>query len=389
MKAAKDIVTLAQELKDRAERKKDLIVDDRQITVLTTPGEKANETEVLLREPAVGDVLGQTIATLAPQRMFTTQLGQHLGVRTDLLDRLRAEHPVQHDQLVNGLLDRMHIEKKDKQKHMVRTYADPDGGVGVARALLGEGYRRIDNEDIAEAALPVILNEIPTAVVDTCELTDTKMYIKVLVPGMQISLKELVEPGHHKFLDPNSPDYVQAGFVLKNSEVGGGALSIEHMLFRLVCLNGLIRGKALSRRHVGRRNVEVAEDYTIYSTETVEADDKALMMKVQDAVRHTVNEEKFREIAQQFASTVATVEIEQPIERMQVLAPKIGLTLGEGQSVLEKLLAGGNKTQFGLINAITATAQTVESYDRSVELEEIGAQVMDLSGAEWGALVTA
>lgn len=380
MKNSKTLTELAAVLEDRKARKHDVIVDDREITVLT--GEDG--TEVSLRPG------GNTIATLDPQRLFVRQLGQHIGVRADLMDRLQATHPAQFDGLVNGLLGRMHIERDQKaQQHMVRTYlpGGDDGGNGVARALLGKGYRRIDNDEVAEAVLPVILEEMPGAEVAACELTETKMYIKVLA-GMQVNLKDLIRPGLHGML-PEGPDTVQAGFVLTNSEVGAASFTIEHMLYRLVCTNGLIVSKAMSRRHVGARQVNVAEDFTIFSDETQKQSDRALMMQIADTVRHTLNEEKFRSLASQFAQTLDTEPVEAPVEAMKVLVPKVGLSDGEGRSVLQHLLEGGNKTQFGMVNAITRAAQDVDSYDRSVEMEQIGAQVMGMGKADWATVALA
>jgi hypothetical protein len=377
MKAAKSLTELAAELEAQKERRRDVVVDSSEITVLTSD---RSGTEITLPDGTA----------LVPQRLFHRQLGQTLGVRADLYDRLRHVHPMLFDQLVNGLLDRMPMENDGQRvRRMLRTYSDGGGidGQGVARALLSDSYRRIDNIDLAEAVLPIIGN-IHGAEVTDCELTETRMYIKVLVPTMQRSLKELVEPGHHEFLDPESPDYVQCGLVITNSEVGHGALSIEHMLFRLVCTNGLIVGKALRRSHVGRK-VEVAEDYSIYSDETVKADDKALMMKVSDAVTHAVDEAKFDALARQFAATTASAQIEHPVEAMKVLTSKIGLTDTEGESVLTHLIQGRDLSQFGAINALTRAAQDVESYDRSVELEQIGSQVMGMPGAEWRELAAA
>lgn len=42
-----------------------------------------------------------------------------------------------------------------------------------------------------------------------------------------------------------------------------------------------------------------------------------------------------------------------------------------------------------MLNAVTRTAQDVESYDRATELEELGATVMTLPSAQWKQLASA
>jgi hypothetical protein len=374
VKHGKTISELAKELEAQQARKQDYVIDSRELHVLT--GEAG--TEVVL--PGV--------AELQPQQLFHRQLGTHIGVRADLYDRLRGKHPAQFDGLVNGLLGRVHLENNGKAlRRMVRTFTDGgEGGQGLARCLLSDRYRRLDNHPLAEAVLPIIA-EIPDVEIPACEVTETRMYIKVVAPNTGVNLKDLIEPGKHRFL-PEGPDTVQAGFVITNSEVGAAALSVEHMLFRLVCTNGLIVGKALRRTHVGRQ-VGVGEDYSIYSDETLIADDKALMLKVRDAVRAAVDFAKFEQLARQFAATATSSTLEDPVRGMEVLGQRLGLSEGEQTSVLRHLIEGRDLTQFGAINAVTRTATDVESYDRSIELEQLGNDIMQMSVGEWDRVAAA
>jgi len=52
---------------------------------------------------------------------------------------------------------------------------------GQVRAVLSERYRRLDNYDLAENVLP-ILQRLDGARFESVELTDTKMYLKVVTP---------------------------------------------------------------------------------------------------------------------------------------------------------------------------------------------------------------
>lgn len=371
MKSGKTLTELATELECQQARKRDYVIDTRELHVLT--GESGSEVVV----PGVPE--------LRPQAIFHRQLGSEIGVRADLYDRLRKTHPPLFDHLVNGLLSRAPVEHKGRAvRRMIRTYTDDGaGGQGIARALLSDRYRRIDNHDLAESVLPII-GQIPDVQIPVCELTDTRMYIKVIAPAVAFDLNEL--SGQHG--GPSVGDVVQAGFVISNSEVGRGGLDIEYLLYRLVCLNGMIAGSAFRKTHVGSR-ITAEEDYTIYRDETIAADDRALMLKVGDAVRSAVDTTRFQQLATQFAQTKTSRRIEQPIAAMKVLAQRVGLSDGEQESVLTHLIHGGDLTQFGAINAVTRTAHDVESYDRSIELEQIGASVMTLAPRDWERVATA
>jgi hypothetical protein len=87
-------------------------------------------------------------------------------------------------------------------------------------------------------------------------------------------------------------DFVQAGVVISNSEVGLGALVVQPLVYRLVCLNGMIADTATRRYHVGRQ-VDSDESQGVYRDETIRADDRAFWLKVRDVVRAAVEETRF------------------------------------------------------------------------------------------------
>ena len=68
---------------------------------------------------------------------------------------------------------------------------------------------------------------------------------------------------------------------------------------------------------------------------------------------------------------------------------QFGLHEDERASVLRHLIEGADLSLWGLSNAITATAQTVASYDRATELESIGGRCFSLTGSEIKEIVTA
>lgn len=122
------------------------------------------------------------------------QLGLQLKIPAPYYERMRAENPGLLMANVNGW-----FQQSPDTRRMVRTLD------GTARAILSDRYRRIDNYEVAQTVLPII-SEMQGARIESCELTDTRMYIKVVNERIQTE----VVPG----------DIVQAGILISNSEVG-------------------------------------------------------------------------------------------------------------------------------------------------------------------------
>lgn len=142
------------------------------------------------------------------------QLGLQLKIPAPYYERMRAENPGLLMANVNGW-----FRQSPDTRRMVRTLD------GTARAILSDRYRRIDNYEVAQTVLPII-SEMQGARIESCELTDTRMYIKVVNERIQTE----VVPG----------DIVQAGILISNSEVGMGSVSVKPLIYRLVCTNGIL-----------------------------------------------------------------------------------------------------------------------------------------------------
>lgn len=242
---------------------------------------------------------------------------------------------------------------------------------GEARAFLSDRYKRIDNYDIAQATLPIIL-EIPNVEFVSCNLTPGKMYIKAINPR----LMDDVVPG----------DTVQAGIIISNSEVGLGAVNIQPLIYRLVCENGMVINDAVTRKtHLGPT---ISDDNIFYySKETVEADDKAFILKIQDTVRAAVDEAKFRTVVGQMREAKeALMNTANVPEFVRLTSRSFGITENEEKGVLQHLIEGKDLSLYGLSNAVTRFSQDVESYDRATDLEGIGYKILTMPKKQWNRI---
>ena len=199
-------------------------------------------------------------------------------------------------------------------------------------------------------------------------ITDDFMYIKVVNPRLQAD----VVPG----------DVVQAGVIISNSETGLGSVTIQPLIYRLVCSNGMVINDAKTRRnHVGRAATS-EEDFSIYSNETLLADDHAFVLKLKDTVRAAISEARFAQaVSRMRESTTAMLDTKKLPAIVKLASSSFGITEDESNGVLEHLITGGDFSLYGLANAVTRFSQDVESYDRATKLEEIGYSVMTMSPA--------
>lgn len=291
------------------------------------------------------------------------QLAEKLKIPFAYFERMRADQPELLDRNVNTWL------QSDNERRLIRTL---DGRV---RAVLSDRYRRLDNYDLAENVLP-ILQRLPEARFESVELTETKMYIKVVTPRVEYE----IAPG----------DVVQAGIVITNSEVGQGTLSVQPLVYRLVCRNGLIASdRALHKTHIGPILQSEEETITVFKEETLAADDKAFFLKVRDVVEAAVSEATFRQVAEKMQKTLGIQLSGDPVKAVEVLAKRYTLNEVERAGVLRQLIQAGDLSGYGLVNAVTHFSHEVEDYDRATEFEALGGKLIELPSSEWKGMAEA
>jgi hypothetical protein len=352
MKTGRTLVSLAEELTRQLGTKKDLIVPSVLLHHTTNDG----VARLTVEEPSGPSDYG--ITPLARR-----QLADKLGIPYAYFERMREQQPQLLDSNVNTWL------RSEPDRRMLRTL---DGKV---RAVLSDRYRRLDNFDLAEHVLP-ILRQLPEVIFESVELTETKMYLKCVTPRLSYE----VAPG----------DVVQAGVAISNSEVGLGMLSVQPLLFRLLCRNGLIAAdRTLRKTHVGRSLAAEDEGVVIFQDDTLQADDRAFFLKVRDVVQAAVSEATFLQTAHKLQRTLGIRLTGDPVKAVEVLAQRYTLNDDERTGVLRHLIEDGELSGFGLVNAVTHYSQKVENYDRATEFEALGGRLLELTAPEWKGLAEA
>lgn len=288
------------------------------------------------------------------------QIGERTKIPAKYYDRMLADAP----DLLATNVNRWF--RDNPEKRMVRTLG------GDTRAFLSNRYQRIDYPQVAEAALPVLM-DLPGVQIVSCEVTDRRLYIHFTVPTVRGEVKV--------------GDVVQAGGIIANSEVGLGAVSVSGLIWRLVCLNGMKTQDAYRRNHVGRA---VEDDGALdWADDTKRADDAAVLLKVRDMVRAVVDETNFKRNLQKLQGLTEGKITGDPAKAVEVLAQTVGANETEKGGMLRALIEGGDLSRWGIVNAVTSLAHTAKDYDRAVELEAAGGQLIDLPAGEWKRVLEA
>lgn len=355
MKTGQTLTEMAKELERQHDAKRDFIAPTKEL-VFTHNG----RTDGNAAEDFALQVNGH--GNFGVRETAHEQIGGRLQIPKTYYDRMRQEAPQLLTQNVN------HWFKAQPEKRMVRTL---DGGV---RAFLSDRYRPLDSIDLAESTIPVL--QKMGCRIESCALTERRLYIKAVTERITLEVKK--------------GDIVQAGIVISNSEIGAGSVKVEPMVFRLVCLNGMIANDAAMRKyHVGRSGEagDLAEEF--FKDSTRQADDRAFWLKVRDVVEGAFNRDVFERIVGRM-QLAAEQEIQaDPVKAVELVSKKYGLHDTEGAGVLRHLIKGGDLSQWGLVNAITRQSQDVAEYDRATELERLGGQVLELPKTDWQLIANA
>jgi hypothetical protein len=368
MKTGLNLQQLAAELDRQNQAKQDFVVDEREVTLL--PGVEG-ESEV--SRPSIHLPNGNDY-TIKRDAVARRQIGDHLKIPAKFWDHLEDGHQPLLAHTVNTLFR----ERGDQTRNMmVRAFDFGDGESRIARAFLSDRYLRRDNAQVAEAALKV-LKEVPDVRIPSAQITDRYMHITAIAPKVQGEVKV--------------GDVVQAGLRIRNSEVGWGALSVEPILYRLWCDNGCTTGEVTRVFRIVHSGPQIDSDETlrVLSNETLQKDDEAFFAKLADVMRAAVDETIFNDALVQMRLAAESKKMEKPKEAMEELAKTFQIGEGESDSILGHLIEGGDLTAYGALNAVTRTAHDVESYDRAMELEEVGGKILAMAGTpKWDRIATA
>lgn len=362
MKTGRSLQDIAAELERQRDTRKDYIAPQGAVEA------KVVEGEVVL-DGINGTPLGVT-------NFAHRQFADHLGVPQKYYDRMRTEQP----ELLTTNLNTW-LKADGNSKRMVRTL---DGKV---RAFLSPKFRPLDNYDLATAVLPALLER--KVQILSAELTDTRMYLKGILPELSDELPEGLQfgVGHANVAGGNMvgrTGRLVSAIVISNSEVGAGTLRVEPSVFTTWCTNLAVMAEAAMKKyHVGRA-FEADTNYEVFRDETRAADDKAFFLKVVDVTNAAFDQKVWDAAIAQIreAGKIQIVSTELP-KVVEVLVKQLALPERASGGILTALARNGDLTKWGLSSAVTQVANDFPDYEGATQLEHAGGTILAMEGRRW------
>lgn len=318
-----------------------------------------------------------------PTEVFDGQVATRLGIDTRYLRKLREHRVDLYDANVNGWLHGnadLGVEA-DTRSFLLRAFRGDEGGTGVSRALLSNRFDLgMDHFDTLTAVLDGVRQSGVNVDITRCDLTETKMYVKVAAPEVAALAPELLKGYKSPYtgLTGEQNPLVFAGFVFSNSEVGMGALSIVPELTVQICTNGMTLTKqALRKTHIGSK---MDAGVVSWSADTQRKQMELITAQARDAVATFLDVEFVKS---------QIVELERkagvPVRNAPAVIENVGKSLNFTEdftaSVLDFFIQGGQLTSGGVLQAVTAAVQQVDDADAAYEISGKAVEAMELVAA--------
>ncbi|MET8631684.1 DUF932 domain-containing protein [Streptomyces sp. NPDC004680] len=359
-----DLSDLVRILEDQSRRKLDVIAPACALR-LCEGNVHVQGVESQITEDGVTDVDG----IYRPTAVADEGVADKLRIPLAYLRRMRADNVTLLDENVNAWL-----RQEPDRRFMLRAFRGEGGpgvpGEGVARALLSDSYKLMDNFDMLLAALDGVRQSGHPTRVTGCDLTDRRMHVRVESEAVAVQARALLR-GYRSPFDGRSGDelpMISAGFVITNSEVGSGAYTITPRAVIQVCRNGLTMAKDVMRAvHLGGKQ---EEGVVSWSGQTQRKTLELITSKTADAVRTFLSQEyveaKVREMEAAAGTTLA-----EPTKTIEHITKTLNIGTEAKDMILAHFVRGGQRTAGGVMQAVTSTAQTLTDADHAAALEAL------------------
>jgi len=353
-----DLPSLVEMLRTQADVKYDVVVPS---SALVAEGGVIGVREGALELDEEGTSL--RTAWLDPTPIFDKGIGARFDIPLKYVRAMRAR-PDLWDMNVNYWLG-----DEPTRRHLLRGFRTDDCEQrGIARALLSDRYKPVDNLDILLATLDGVREAGVEVNIDGGDLTEANMNLRLVCPGVAEYAPDLLADYRsvHNGRSGNDLPHIFAGLVVKNSETGNGAFTIVPRLVVEVCSNGLQMTKdAVREIHLGGK---LADGVVKWSDDTSQKVLELITAKARDAVAAFVDVDYMRSVIADLTE-LAGVTVVRPVETIQRLGKTCGWSEDEQDNILQHFISGCDTSAFGVAQAVTSYAQVIADGSRADELE--------------------
>jgi hypothetical protein len=327
---------------------------------------------IIAADPQItDDGVTLTSGAYTPTDVCDQGLAEKLAIPGAYLRRLRAEHPALYDANVNGWLAR------SGKRYLIRGMRGDTGG-GIARAFLSDGYKIIDNLDVLMAALDGIRQAGVPVTIAGCDLTDRRMYVRVVSEAVTALAPGLLRDYRSPFTGASGADnpVVFGGFEIGNSETGCGAFTLTPRIVIQVCDNGMaITKDALRSIHLGGR---MDEGVIQWSHETQQKNLALVTSQARDAVT-TFLDTSYVQAKIAAITRAAAAPVTDPENAIKIVAQRLRFTEDLQTTILAHFIRGADLSAGGVLHAVTSVAQTLKDADTAHDMEAQAIQAMQLA----------
>jgi hypothetical protein len=254
------------------------------------------------------------------------------------------------------------------RKFLVRLLTGVDGMTGVARALLSNGYKRIDNLDVTMAMLDGVRSAgiDPSGITIDGDLTARRLQIRITAPSIAVHGGDLSKRYQHKAHAAKDRPMVWGGLVASNSETGGGAWSITPRIVQEICTNGMTRARDSVRSvHVGGK---LAEGIIDWSEQTRQAEVDLIRGQARDAVMQFLSVDYVQSWVDELQE-LTTIKVDKPVDAVQIVARQLSFGEKAADEILAWFIDGADTSAWGLVQAVTAWAQDTDDVEAAIAAE--------------------
>ncbi|WP_409240507.1 DUF932 domain-containing protein [Streptomyces sp. PA5.6] len=314
-----------------------------------------------------------------PTAVADEGISDKLHIPLAYLRRMRTENVPLLDENVNAWM-----QQEPERRFMLRAFRSENGpgapGEGVARALLSDSYKLMDNLDMLLAALDGVEQSGHPTRITGCDLTDRRMYVRVESAAVAVQARNLLR-GYRSPFDGRSGEelpMISAGFVITNSEVGAGAYTVTPRATIQVCRNGLTITKDVMRAvHLGGKQ---DEGLVAWSGQTQRKTLELITSKTTDAVRTFLSRE-YVEVRVSEMEAAAGKTLDEPTKTIEHVTKSLSIGAETKDRILSHFIQGGQITAGGLMQAVTSTAQTLTDADQAATLEALALPALAAAAA--------
>lgn len=376
MKRHINLPELVQELQNENLKKRDFILPSDCLSMengkfIISNCKNNEELGKILNETGIDYVDSNHSIALDCLDTMKSHLAEKLNIPSRYYQRMDKE--------ALGLLDHnvTHWLRKANQNYMVRSFIDKNEEKGVARAILSDRFKVIDNYDILLAALSAIKETGLNIQLDSqgADISEKCLYLRFICPDIEIQAPELLRNYRPNGEKSKCGDGIISGFTISNSEVGAGALTIAARAVILACDNGMVKtDEKFHQRHLGARMEEFS---TIqWSEDTKQKNLELIINQIKDSIKHFVSEQFLGEFVMDLINKGKN-QVENPADCIKNVSNTMGFTEEQANDILSIFIKSGDTSAFGVTQALTYYAGRQEDPDLQWEIEKNAIAILD------------